>query len=201
MDRPLELDCPGGPGLGSKSESLPEKLEQQRYTAISDEKARLDFHVNVLQAMIITDKDKMVLTPTYHVFKMYVPFQDATFVPVTFDAGWYTNGAVALPRLDVIAAKDSAGTLWLAVTNLDPNRPADLAVRLSGISARTAAGETLTAAAVDAVNTVQAPTLVAPKPILAGRSDHPDARTEVGDRHRSPMRRAGRHLVNVRATW
>ena len=43
--------------------------------------------VNVLQAMILTDKEKMVLTPTYHVFKMYVPFQDATFVPVTFDAG------------------------------------------------------------------------------------------------------------------
>src|SRR5205823_12127263 len=39
--------------------------------------------VNVLQAMILTDKDKMVLTPTYHAFKMYVPFQDATSLPVT----------------------------------------------------------------------------------------------------------------------
>ena len=43
--------------------------------------------INVLQAMIITDNEKMVLTPTYYVFKMYVPFQDATLVPVTFDAG------------------------------------------------------------------------------------------------------------------
>ena len=43
--------------------------------------------VNVLQAMIFTDKEKMVLTPTYHVFKMYVPFQDATFVPVDSSAG------------------------------------------------------------------------------------------------------------------
>ena len=34
--------------------------------------------INVLQAMILTDKEKMVLTPTYYVFKMYVPFQDAT---------------------------------------------------------------------------------------------------------------------------
>ena len=40
--------------------------------------------INVLQAMIMTDKEKMVLTPTYYVFKMYVPFQDATFVPVDF---------------------------------------------------------------------------------------------------------------------
>jgi alpha-N-arabinofuranosidase len=123
--------------------------------------------VNVLQAMIITDKEKMVLTPTYHVFKMYVPFQDATFVPVTFDAGTYTSGNVTLPRVDAIAAKDAAGTLWLALTNIDPNRPADVAVRLAGAGAVAAAGETLTAAAVDAVNTFEAPRTVAPKPISA----------------------------------
>lgn len=45
--------------------------------------------INVLQAMILTDKEKMLLTPTYHVFHMYVPFQDATFVPVSFDKGSY----------------------------------------------------------------------------------------------------------------
>ncbi|HEU4870932.1 MAG TPA: alpha-L-arabinofuranosidase C-terminal domain-containing protein, partial [Pyrinomonadaceae bacterium] len=39
--------------------------------------------INVLQAMILTEKEKMVLTPTYHVFKMYLPFQDATLIPVT----------------------------------------------------------------------------------------------------------------------
>ena len=61
--------------------------------------------INVLQAMIMTDKEKMVLTPTYYVFKMYVPFQDATFVPVTFDAGKYTNGNITLPRVDALAAK------------------------------------------------------------------------------------------------
>ena len=54
--------------------------------------------INVLQAMILTDKEKMVLTPTYHVFRMYVPFQDATFVPVSFDAGTYTHGDITLPR-------------------------------------------------------------------------------------------------------
>ena len=82
--------------------------------------------VNVLQAMVLTDEDKMVLTPTYHVFKMYVPFQDATFVPVTFDAGTYTHGDVTLPRVDAIAARDATGKLWLAVTNLDPTQPVDV---------------------------------------------------------------------------
>ncbi len=123
--------------------------------------------VNVLQGMVLTDKEKMVLTPTYHVFRMYVPFQDATFVPVAFDAGTYTHGTVTLPRVEAIAAKDAAGTLWLAVTNVDPTRSVDIAARLSGINGRTVAGETLTAPAVDSVNTFDAPRTVAPKPIPA----------------------------------
>ncbi len=123
--------------------------------------------INVLQAMILTDKEKMVLTPTYYVFKMYVPFQDATFVPVTYDAGTYTHGDVTLPRVDAIAAKDTAGTLWLAVTNLDPNRTADIEVSLAGVTARSAAGQTLTAPAVDSVNTFDAPDTVVPKPVSA----------------------------------
>ena len=123
--------------------------------------------INVLQAMIITDKEKMVLTPTYHVFRMYLPFQDATFVPVTFDAGAYTHGDITLPRVDAIAAKDAAGTLWLALANVDPNRPAAISAHVSGLTARTAAGETLTGPAIDSVNTFEAPKTVTPKPITA----------------------------------
>ncbi len=119
--------------------------------------------INVLQAMILTDKEKMVLTPTYYVFKMYVPFQDATFVPVTFNAGWYTNGDVALPRVDAIAAKDTNGKLWLAVTNLDPNQPVEIDASLAGVSAKSASGQTLTAPKVDSINTFEAPNTVVPK--------------------------------------
>jgi alpha-N-arabinofuranosidase len=120
--------------------------------------------VNVLQAKIFTDKEKMLLTPTYHVFKMYVPFQDATSVPVSFDAGRYTHGGISLPRVDGLAAKDASGTLWLALTNLDPNAPAEIAATVAGFTPRSASGETLTAPAVDSVNTFEAPNTVAPKP-------------------------------------
>jgi alpha-N-arabinofuranosidase len=123
--------------------------------------------INVLQAMIITDKEKMVLTPTYYVFKMYVPFQDATFVPVTLDAGWYTHEAVAVPRVDAIAAKDANGKLWLEITNLDPNEPVEIEVGLGGITAKSATGETLTAPKVDSVNTFDAANTVMPRPISA----------------------------------
>ena len=123
--------------------------------------------VNVLQAMILTEKEKMILTPTYHVFRMYVPFQDATFVPVTFDAGAYTHGTITLPRVDALAARDKAGTLWLALTNIDPKRPVEFDTRLTGITAKTAIGETVTGPAIDSVNTFEAPNTVSPKPITA----------------------------------
>jgi len=123
--------------------------------------------INVLQAMILTDKEKMVLTPTYYVFKMYVPFQDATFVPVAFEAGTYTHQNISLPRVDAIAAKDTNGKLWLEITNLDPNEPVEIEASLAGIAARSAAGQTLTAPKVDSVNTFDAPNTVVPKPVSA----------------------------------
>jgi alpha-N-arabinofuranosidase len=123
--------------------------------------------INVLQAMIMTGKEKIVLTPTYYVFKMYVPFQDAAFVPVTFDAGTYTFNNIKLPRVDAIAAKDKAGKLWLEITNLDPNEPLDVEASFSGISAKSATGEELTGPKVDSVNTFETPKTVVPQPISA----------------------------------
>ena len=123
--------------------------------------------INVLQAMILTDKEKMVLTPTYYVYKMYVPFQDSSIVPKTFDAGTYKHGDISLPRVDAIAAKGKDGKLWLEVTNIDPNQSAEIEVNLTGVNAHSASGETLTAAKVDSVNTFESPSTVLPKPISA----------------------------------
>jgi alpha-N-arabinofuranosidase len=127
--------------------------------------------INVLQAMIVTDKEKMVLTPTYHVFRMYVPFQDATSVPVTLDAGAYTNGDIRLPRLDAIAAKDASGKLWLAITNLDPEKPVEVEAELAGIQVKSATGETLTAPKVDSVNSFEAPNAVVPRSVSVKARD------------------------------
>jgi alpha-L-arabinofuranosidase len=120
--------------------------------------------INVLQAMIMTDGPRMVLTPTYHAFRMYLPFQDSTLLPVHGDTGLYTVGNLSLPRTDVIAARDARGSVWLAITNLDPNRSVTLRATISGTRALSAVGEVLTAKRVDAVNTFEDPGLVAPQP-------------------------------------
>jgi alpha-N-arabinofuranosidase len=123
--------------------------------------------INVLQAMILTDQEKMAMTPTYYVYKLYVPFQDATLVPVVFDAGTYNHEGISLPRVDAIAAKDPAGRTWLAITNVDPDQAAEIEVSVTGGAAKSATGQTLTAPRVDSVNTFDAPNTVVPKPFSA----------------------------------
>ncbi|WP_254514721.1 alpha-L-arabinofuranosidase C-terminal domain-containing protein [Novosphingobium sp. G106] len=123
--------------------------------------------VNVLQGMILTENEKMVLTPTYHVFKMYVPFQDSTFIPVSYAGGEYKFDKFAMPKVDAIAARGKDGKVWVALTNLDPNNPADYTVNVQGVSASSAIGEVLTAPKMDSINTYQVPATVAPRPFSA----------------------------------
>lgn len=119
--------------------------------------------INVLQAVIFTDNEKMVLTPTYHAFRMYVPFQDAKLLPVSFDKGIYQAGNIVLPRLDAIAAKGKDGKIYVAVTNIDPNNTASVDLSLDGHDIISAHGETLFSHALDAVNTFESPQNVSPK--------------------------------------
>ncbi len=123
--------------------------------------------INVLQAMILTDGDKMVLTPTYHVFKMYVPWQDATFIPVSYDAGTYSHGGVTLPRADIAAAKAKDGKVYVSITNIDPTQPLEIDLSALGLKAKSASGQTLTAPKIDSINTFDKPNTVTPKPISA----------------------------------
>ncbi|GAA0527204.1 alpha-N-arabinofuranosidase [Rhizomicrobium palustre] len=126
--------------------------------------------VNVLQAMILTEGNKMVLTPTYHLFKMYVPFQDSTFLPVSFDAGTYKFGDITLPKVDAVAAKTKDGKIVIALTNIDAKSPASFSVKLPG-ALGTAKGEVLSAPKLDSVNSFTAPETVKPKAVSATVTD------------------------------
>lgn len=118
--------------------------------------------INVLQAMILTQGDKIVLTPTYYVYKLYVPFQDATALPVKFDAGVYTFKGTILPRWDAFAVRAKDGSVYMALINIDPSRPLRVDVSLFWGHLKVAIGETLTAPRVDSINTFNAPNVVIP---------------------------------------
>lgn len=123
--------------------------------------------INVLQAMIFTEGNKMVLTPTYHAFRMYVPFQDAVRLPVTFNSGSYQVEGIKLPRLDAIAALGKDENIYVAITNIHPVKTASVVLSFDGYSIVSVSGETLYASSIDAVNTFEKPENVSPKGIDA----------------------------------
>ena len=125
--------------------------------------------VNVLQAMILTDGPRMTLTPTYHVFHMYRPFQGATHLPAEIETPQYAVGDVAVPSVSVSAARGEDGRIHLALVNLDPNREAVVNASVAGSAVRGATGRVLTADALDAHNTVDAPAVVTPADYTASR--------------------------------
>jgi alpha-N-arabinofuranosidase len=117
--------------------------------------------VNVLQAMILTDGPKMVLTPTYHVFAMYRPFQDATFLPIELKSPWYAKDQWNVPSVSATAARGTDGAVHVALVNVDPNRPVSISAALAGVTATSIEGTILTGA-VQAHNSFDAPDMVRP---------------------------------------
>ena len=113
--------------------------------------------VNVLQAMILTNGPQMLLTPTYHVFSMFRPFQDATFLPADVEAPNYSRGEVSVPALSVSAARTTGGAIVIALVNLNPNRTLRVSSRLIGSRATRVGGSILSAETMDAGDTFAAP--------------------------------------------
>ena len=128
--------------------------------------------VNVLQAMILTEGKAMVLTPTYHAFRMHVPFQDAVSLPVKLDRNLpYVLGGTGVPSLSASAARGKDGKLYLSLVNTNPKEAITVSVALAGAVPQSASGSVLTAAAMDAHNSFASPKAVAPAPFTA-RAGH-----------------------------
>ncbi|PCD04466.1 alpha-N-arabinofuranosidase [Sphingomonas spermidinifaciens] len=119
--------------------------------------------VNVLQAMILTDGDRMVKTPTYHVFHMYKPWIDATVLPIELKGGWYNKDQYVMPAVSASAIRGKDGVVRIALANADPNRPNSVTANLSGVQASAVTGTVLTADAITARNDFDAPNRVAPQ--------------------------------------
>ncbi|MGB7296575.1 MAG: alpha-N-arabinofuranosidase [Candidatus Aminicenantales bacterium] len=119
--------------------------------------------VNVLQALILTEGDKMILTPTYHVFNLYQVHQDATFLPTDVSCGTFEFAGKKHPRLSVSASKDAAGTIHVSICNLDIEKPTSLECEVRGCLPSGVTGRILTAADRRAHNTFAKPETVVPE--------------------------------------
>ena len=119
--------------------------------------------VNVLQAMILTNKDKMVLTPTYHVFDMYKVHMDATNIPmqITTQTKSIRDRDVAI--VDATASKDKQGLVHVSLVNIDVKNAQEVTIDLKGINASKVTGSMLTTKEITDCNTFDKPEVVKPE--------------------------------------
>lgn len=120
--------------------------------------------VNVLQAMILTEGEKMILTPTYHVFDMYKVHQDAELLAVDSTFGTYEYNGETLPQVTVSASKNAEGIVHISLCNIDHQNEAVLDLDLRGVigNETQVSGTIITADSMNAHNTFEQPEVVKP---------------------------------------
>jgi alpha-N-arabinofuranosidase len=119
--------------------------------------------VNVLQAVILTDKEKMLLTPTYWVYYLYKVHQDATLLPVSFTSGKYELNGRKMDAVSVSASKDTAGKIHITLVNIDPDKAQAIETELRGVNIKSASGQILTSAGINDYNSFESPNTVVVK--------------------------------------
>ncbi|MDR0833860.1 MAG: alpha-N-arabinofuranosidase [Candidatus Symbiothrix sp.] len=117
--------------------------------------------VNVLQSMILTKDDKMLLTPTYFVFKMYAVHQDATAIPLNLVCETKKIREKDVPVVSASASQKD-GKIHISLTNLDLKSAQDVTIQLSGMKASQVSGQILTAKTVTDHNTFDNPNVLKP---------------------------------------
>lgn len=102
--------------------------------------------VNVLQSVILTDGDKMVKTPTYHVFKMYKDHQDRTLVGsyITTDKIESKNDNKSFPQLFESASVDENGVIYSTITNTHPTKSSKIKCQIADTKVKSIKAEIIT---------------------------------------------------------
>lgn len=118
--------------------------------------------VNVLQAVILTDKAKMILTPTYHVMQMYSVHQDAKLLPITINSPLYTYNGETLPALSASASKDKNGIVHISLVNIDSKKENKIEIDLKELGIKTISGNILASSKLQDHNTFDNPTKIQP---------------------------------------
>ena len=131
--------------------------------------ANLAQTVNVLQALILTEGDKMILTPTYYTYKMFKVHHDAYLLPMDLKCENYTIKYqnikdVSIPAISASASVNKDGVVHITLANVKPNDMISIRCYLVGSPFTKVTGEVLTAPDVTSHNSFENPDMVKPEP-------------------------------------
>lgn len=141
--------------------------------------ANLAQTVNVLQAVVLTEGERMIVTPTYHVMEMYSVHQDALLLPLSVRGGTYAMGEKSLPAVSASASRDRSGAVHISLVNIDPARKQDVALELRGAVCTSVSGRILVSGKVQDHNTFSEPDRVKPVEFKGARLEGADLHVQL----------------------
>ncbi|MBR5804325.1 MAG: alpha-N-arabinofuranosidase [Bacteroidaceae bacterium] len=133
---------------------------------------------NVLQSMILTKDDKMVLTPTYHVFDMYKVHQEATHLPidlvcdtVSVNSDYFgeKEGQRQVPMMSATVSRNSEGVIHISLANVSLKETSEVELNLNDLKVKNITGTILTSKNINDCNTFENPDLVKPQPFKGAK--------------------------------
>ena len=133
--------------------------------------ANLAQAINVLQSVILTDKEKMILTPTYHVMEMYNVHQNALMLPVSITSNDYVLGDKKLAAVSASASLDKNGAVHISLVNIDATKEQSVTINLGEINQTSLSGRILKSAKLQDHNTFDKPDTVKPVPFTNAKLD------------------------------
>ncbi len=119
--------------------------------------------VNVLQAVILTEGEKMILTPTYHVMKMFNVHQDAMLLPSDVSKTAYQHNGKELPAISVSASKDKNGVMHVSIVNIDATKKYDVDLTVRGSDFKNVSASILSSSKLQDHNDFDNPNKIMPK--------------------------------------
>ena len=119
--------------------------------------ANLAQTINVLQALILTEGNQILLTPTYHIFDLYKVHMGTKLLPVNFNSPEYKNGDNKIAAVNISASLDSTGAVHISLVNLDPHKKISIHTSLQGVKWKTVQGQILTSKKLTDVNSFENP--------------------------------------------
>jgi len=119
--------------------------------------ANLAQTINVLQSLILTQGNKILLTPTYYVFDLFKVHQDAKLLPIQISSPDYIVDNQKIPSVNVSASQDSTGIVHISLVNLDATKKINIKTALEGINWNTAEGQIITSSKFTDINTFDKP--------------------------------------------
>ena len=124
--------------------------------------ANLAQSINVLQAVILTNKEKIILTPTFHVMEMYNVHQDAALIPLKIESPKYINGKDSLDAVSVSASVDKNGITHVSLVNIDPAKTNTVSIDLGKAAYNQVSGRILVSARIQDFNSFEDPAKIKP---------------------------------------